>query len=180
MAELWDVYDVSRRKTGRTVVRGEALADGEYHLIADIWIMNSKGEVLLQKRSMEKELAPGLWCCTGGSAIAGENGRQAFIREMTEELGVAPDLAHSEIVFSYTKGSYHKDVWLVRQNIPMEAFQLQKEEVEAVRWVPLAELEVLAKNPAMVWQLSYLDRIIAYLKGKMQPEELPHAKDLSR
>lgn len=180
MAELWDVYDVSRRRTGRTVIRGEALADGEYHLVADIWIMNSKGEVLLQKRSMEKDLAPGLWCCTGGSAIVGEDGRQAFIREMTEELGVAPDLAHSEIAFSYTKGNYHKDIWFVRQDIPPQAFHLQREEVEAVRWVTLAELELLRKDPAMMWQLSYLDRITAYLKDKLQPEEATHAKDLSR
>ncbi len=164
--EIWDVYDKDRNRTGRTAVRGIEMADGEYHLVVDIWIMNTKGEVLLQKRSMEKETAPGLWCCTGGAAIAGEDSAQAFIREMTEELGVAPAIEHAEIAFSHTKRNCHKDIWFVRQDIPQDAFQLQKEEVEAVRWMTLAQLEQEAKDPATWWQLSYFDTMLGYLKTK--------------
>ncbi len=164
--EIWDVYDKDRNRTGRTVVRGIEMADGEYHLVVDIWIMNTKGEVLLQKRSMEKETGPGLWCCTGGAAIAGEDSAQAFIREMTEELGVAPKVEHAEIAFYHTKRNYHKDIWFVRQDIPQDAFQLQKEEVEAVRWMTLAQLEQEAKDPATWWRLSYFDTMLDYLKTK--------------
>jgi isopentenyldiphosphate isomerase len=144
------------------------MADGEYHLVADIWIMNAKGEVLLQKRSMEKETGPGLWCCTGGAAITGEDSAQAFIREMTEELGVAPIVEHAEIAFYHTKRNCHKDIWFVRQDIPQEAFHLQKEEVEAVKWVTLAQLEQEANDPTAWWRLSYLDRMLDYLKTKEQ------------
>lgn len=166
--EVWDVYDRDRNRTGRTIVRGDVMADGEYHLVADIWIMNTKGEVLLQKRSMEKETGPGLWCCTGGAATAGEDSAQAFVREMTEELGVSPELEHAEIAFSQTNRNYHKDIWFVRQDIPSNAFRLQKEEVEAVRWVTLEELKQVSKNSAVWWRLSYLDTLLAFLKTKEQ------------
>ena len=48
--ELWDVYDVVRNKTGRTMVRGETFAEGDYHLVVHVCIFNSKGEMLIQKR----------------------------------------------------------------------------------------------------------------------------------
>ncbi len=166
--EIWDIYDKDRNRTGRTAVRGDGMADGDYHLVADIWIMNTKGEVLVQKRSMEKETGPGLWCCTGGAAIAGEDSAQAFAREMTEELGVAPEMEHAEIAFSHTRRNCHKDIWFVRQDIPQCAFHLQKEEVEAVRWVTLAQLEQEASNATTWWRLSYLDTLLDYLKTKEQ------------
>ncbi len=168
MPEVWDVYDISRRKADRTVFRGDTLGAGEYHLVVNIWIMNGKNEVLLQKRSMEKETGPGLWCCTGGAAIAGEDSAQAFAREMTEELGVPPDMEHAQIAFSHTRRNYHKDIWFVRQDIPPDAFRLQKEEVEAVRWVTMDELEWEANNAATWWQLSYFDELLAFLKTKEQ------------
>ncbi len=166
--EIWDVYDKDRKRTGGTAIRGSVLAEGEYHLVVDIWVMNAKDEMLLQKRSMEKETGPGLWCCTGGAAVAGEDSTQAFIREMTEELGVAPELKHAEIAFSHTRRNYHKDIWFVRQDIPAEAFHLQKEEVESVRWVTLAQLKEEASNPATWWRLSYFDELFDFLKTKVQ------------
>ena len=35
--ELWDIYDDERRRTGRTCVRGETMADGENHLMVEVW-----------------------------------------------------------------------------------------------------------------------------------------------
>ena len=39
MRELWDVYTIDRKKTGKTCIRGEQsnLADDEFHL----WVMDS-------------------------------------------------------------------------------------------------------------------------------------------
>ncbi|MFV0400571.1 MAG: hypothetical protein ACK5LX_08130 [Oscillospiraceae bacterium] len=48
--ELWDIYDGSRGLTGRTHRRGEPLGQGEFHLVAEIWVINHSGQLLLTQR----------------------------------------------------------------------------------------------------------------------------------
>jgi len=52
--ELWDVYDEHRNSTGRLHRRGDPLPEGEYHLVVYVWMLNSRGEFLLTKRSPNK------------------------------------------------------------------------------------------------------------------------------
>ena len=87
MAEYWDIYDADRQKKRGTHLRGKPLADGDYHLVVNIWVYNSRGQVLLTQRH------PGIpfglkWACTGGSAIAGEDTLTAAVRETREEIGL--------------------------------------------------------------------------------------------
>ena len=41
-AEIWDLYDGCGEKTGRTMVRGEAIPTGFYHIGVHIWPMNGR------------------------------------------------------------------------------------------------------------------------------------------
>ena len=91
-AEIWDLYDASGRRTGKTMLRGEEVPQGMYHLGVHIWPINSRGEFLVQRRSMTVQWKPGLWAVTGGSAIAGEDALTAVRRELREELGYDADL----------------------------------------------------------------------------------------
>ena len=50
--EIWDLYDAQGEKTGKTMIRGEAIPVGFYHIGVHIWPMNDKGELLIQRRSM--------------------------------------------------------------------------------------------------------------------------------
>ncbi len=86
--ELWDILDEDGNATGRTIMRGNELKEDEYHLVVHIWIINNKGEILIQKRSEHLEFAPGVWATTGGSAIKGEDSITAACRETKEELGI--------------------------------------------------------------------------------------------
>lgn len=55
MAELWDVYDINRNKTGKTIERENyKFKEGEYFLITVAVIMNSKKQVLITRRSETK------------------------------------------------------------------------------------------------------------------------------
>lgn len=49
--EVCDIYDIYGNRTGKTFVRGEPLSDGQYVMVVDVWIVNSKDEILIQKRS---------------------------------------------------------------------------------------------------------------------------------
>ena len=51
-AEIWDLYDGCGEKTGRTMVRGEAIPTGFYHIGVHIWPMNGSGEQQNQRRSI--------------------------------------------------------------------------------------------------------------------------------
>jgi 8-oxo-dGTP diphosphatase len=170
--EIWDVYDKDRNKTGRTAFRGDTLNDWEYHLAVDIWIINDANEILLQKRSALKEAGAGLWCCTGGAAIAGEDSAQACRREMTEELGVVPCMDKAQIVLKDKRGRCHKDVWLLRQNIAPDEFHLQAEEVDDVRWVTIEQLKREMDDSAVFWRLHYMDAILVCLSKAAQPRSV--------
>ena len=87
--EIWDLYDAQGEKTGKTMIRGEAIPVGFYHIGVHIWPMNDKGELLIQRRSMGVQWKPGIWAVTGGSAVSGEEPLTAARRELREELGYA-------------------------------------------------------------------------------------------
>lgn len=60
------------------------------HKVVHVLVFNSKGELLLQKRSMEKDVAPGKWdTSVGGHVNSGEPLENAVRREMEEELAIA-------------------------------------------------------------------------------------------
>lgn len=88
---------------------------GKLHPVVHLHIINSKGEIYLQKRSLLKDLLPGKWdTSVGGHVNFGETIEQALFRETNEELnlkGLQPvPLAQykwesnieSELVFSFT------------------------------------------------------------------------------
>ena len=57
MAELWDIYDINKKKTGKTAERNVyQFKKGEYHIIVTGIIMNSKNEILISKRAEHKNL----------------------------------------------------------------------------------------------------------------------------
>lgn len=133
-AEIWDLYDADGRKTGQTMKRGEEVPHGLYHLGVHIWPINRKGEFLIQRRSMTVQWKPGIWAVTGGSAVSGEDAMTAARRELREELGY--NAAESEMirVACLRRTNAFCNVFSIRLDLPAEAFQLQKEEVSAVKW----------------------------------------------
>ncbi len=96
--ELWDAYDENRKPLGYTVKREKFDSlNNEYHIVVHIWIKNSKGEYLIQKRSSNKK--EGLkWAWTGGSVLMGENSIDGAVREVKEELGLTVDKKNSRFL----------------------------------------------------------------------------------
>ena len=86
--ELWDLRDEQGNPTGETMVRGDHLRPGQYHLVVHIWVSDSRGRLLIQKRASHLKLMPGIWAATGGSAIAGEESEAAARRGLFVGLGV--------------------------------------------------------------------------------------------
>lgn len=80
MPELWDIYDENKNKTGKTAIRDVTiLQKGEYHIVVTGIILNSKNEILISKRAMNKKFG-GMWECNGGSILAGETSKEGIKR----------------------------------------------------------------------------------------------------
>ena len=88
MSELWDIYDINKKKIGRTAERDVyQFKEGEYHIVVTGIIINSKNEILISKRAEHKKFGL-MWECSGGSTLAGETSLEGIIRELKEELGI--------------------------------------------------------------------------------------------
>jgi 8-oxo-dGTP diphosphatase len=88
---------------------------------------------------------PGLWAATGGSVVAGEDGRTAAIREAKEELGFDIDETNFTKLRTIKRQDNFAEVWLVKQNVSIEELILQVEEVSEAKWVNKEELQSMIK-----------------------------------
>ncbi len=134
--EKWDILNAQGTPTGKTVVRGRTfLRPGEYHLVVHIWIVSSKGELLIQKRSKEKKLMPGEWAATDNSTFSGESSLSAAKRELAEELGIKAEENELRFIKRIKRRNSLVDVWFTVCDTPAENLTLQKGEVALARWV---------------------------------------------
>jgi isopentenyldiphosphate isomerase len=154
--EYLDIVDEAGRPTGETVSREIAHKDGVLHRTAHVWVIRSSAggyDVLLQKRSMEKESFPGLYdTSSAGHIPAGEEPLPSALRELREELGIAAkpqDLTFAGTFrIQYEKvfhGRLFKDnefasVFVYSKPVELSNLTLQTSEVDEARWFDLAEV----------------------------------------
>ena len=141
--EKWDILDAQGRPTGRRINRGRRaiLRSGEYHAVVHIWIIDSQGRLLIQRRSEKKHLMPGEWAATGGAAIAGETPFAAARRELYEELSIYSDENSLKKIATIKRRNSILSIWRIKKDVPVRALRLQRSEVAEVRWVTREELE---------------------------------------
>ncbi|MDD4113591.1 MAG: NUDIX domain-containing protein, partial [Herbinix sp.] len=126
--ELWDVYNIEKIKTGKTMVRGSEFQKGDYHLVVHACIFNTKGEMLIQQRQPFKEGWPNMWDITvGGSATQGDTSQTAIERELFEEIGLEIDLQSVRPHFSINFDVGFDDVYLIEKDLDIRNLKLQYE-----------------------------------------------------
>jgi len=99
--DLLDLTDENDNTIG-TIKRGEFYeADIKPGFIRaiDVFLVNSKGELWIPKRTAHKSIAPnGLDYSVGGHVDAGEDYKTALIREAQEEINLAIDESKLEFI----------------------------------------------------------------------------------
>ena len=83
--EKRDLYDENRNLTGETIFKGEEIPEEKYIVVVLVFIQNSEGKFLIQKRSERKN---GKYATTGGHPKSGEDSIQGIITEVKEEIGL--------------------------------------------------------------------------------------------
>lgn len=151
--EILDIVDESGNPTGKTVDRETAHRNGIRHRTSHVWIVrqsSGSAQVLLQKRSMNKDSYPGCYdISSAGHIPSGESFTGSAVRELKEELGVCA--SEDELIFcgrrrfSYTKTFHGKlfcdnqvsNVYILFRDAECGSFILQKSEIDEVRWMDI-------------------------------------------
>lgn len=138
MSEEWfDVVNARDEVTGRAL-RRDVHARGLWHRAVHVLVFDPAGRVFLQKRSMIKDLSPGLWDSScSGHLDSGEDYDHAATRELGEELGLAPAIAGRRERWFRLEPSEETGwefVWVYRLEYA-GPFQLHPDEIETGEWL---------------------------------------------
>lgn len=154
--ELFDILRKDGEKSGIVRERGVAHLEGSLHPTSHIWIVrkNQKGgwDLLLQKRSLQKDSNPGCYdISSAGHVAAGDAYLPAAIRELREELGILAEegdlllagmrQAYFEAVF-YGKpfrDYEHSAVYIYHKSVDEKKLVLQESEVSGIKWMEFEE-----------------------------------------
>ena len=154
MAELWDVYDEKRNKTGKLVERGNVKFEkGEFHIVVSAIILNSKKEILISQRAPHKKHSL-KWECNGGSILAGETSLEGILRELKEELGLEFSKEEAILLKEIKREQFEypdfKDIWLFRKDIDIKDIKFTDGEAIAAKWITIEEFLNMYNNGEMV------------------------------
>ncbi|MGH8525199.1 MAG: NUDIX hydrolase [Gammaproteobacteria bacterium] len=132
--ELFDVVDDDDRVLGR-MRRDDVHRWQLRHRAAHVLVVNSHGEVFVQRRSILKECAPGLWdTSVAGHVQSGESYAACAVRELAEEIGLQPATPLCQVGYlkaSPDTGWEFVAVFLCRSDGPLV---LCPEEIADGRW----------------------------------------------
>ncbi|MDR2901912.1 MAG: NUDIX domain-containing protein [Lactobacillales bacterium] len=148
MTELIDIFDENWNPTGELMERSEAKRQGKWHRVAHIWIINPRGELLLQQRSPQKKSSH-MWAISVAGHIGiGESFITGGIRELYEELGV--NISSDGLIFisrNKSPKNFHLCTdFLIQLDLPVDAFTFNDHEVATVKYIHWRELAKLSAD----------------------------------
>jgi len=136
--ELWDAYDRDGNLTGGTLVRGEPIPEGLYHLVCGILVRHVDGDYLLMKRALSKPSYPGFYeASLGGAVQKGETLLEGAKRELYEESGIIAQELTPYYVARDRNSLY--GAFLCETDWPKDQITLQESETMGYLWVSREE-----------------------------------------
>jgi isopentenyl-diphosphate delta-isomerase type 1 len=110
------------------------------HKVIHVLVFNDAGMLLLQKRSMSKNVAPGKWdTSVGGHFSPEEDSLSAARREMEEELGVISP--NYDFLYTYLyKNDYESEIVQTFQCLHNGPFAFNRDEIDEIRFWSMDEI----------------------------------------
>lgn len=177
--EYLDIVDENNELTGKTEERNIIHEKGIWHREVAVWIMNEKGEMLLQKRASTKKQEPNKWAICAGHVDAGETVESAIIREIEEELGIKVSIDELEFLNTYKKRNnlpnniknyYFQYMYFIKTNWKVEDYKIRVQELSEIKYISFEEFENIVKNKdenVTFAKQAYMPEMIEILRKKL-------------
>jgi isopentenyl-diphosphate Delta-isomerase len=138
--EIFDVVNERDEVVGQAP-RHEVHRRKLTHRAVHVLVFNARGELFLQKRSLQKDCFPGAWdSSASGHLDRGEDYDACAVREVREELGVQLDGPPARVFkVEACPETGHEFVWVYRC-VHEGPFALHPEEIERGGWFAPAEV----------------------------------------
>jgi isopentenyldiphosphate isomerase len=129
----------------------DELTSKDIYRVSVLWIINSKGEILLAKRALTKKSDPDKWGSgVAGTIAKGETYFSNIMKEAKEELGLTniyPVRGEKERIKNKDR-TYFRQWYHISINKEFREFKLDKNEVSQIKWFKKDELlKEIKKNP---------------------------------
>lgn len=154
--EYFDVLDEFGNKTGKTKLRNEVHKDGDYHKTVHIWIINDKGEILLQRRCKDKDSNPNMLdISSAGHLQAGDDSLNGAIREIKEELNLDINVSDLRFIKTLKKNSRPRpdfinnefvDMYILKTNKTINEMKYQEEEISEILFIPFTKFKEMVEK----------------------------------
>jgi isopentenyldiphosphate isomerase len=104
-------------------------------------VTNTGGDILLQKRSLNKDVAPGKWdTSVGGHVDGGETIDEAVRREMKEELGI--DKGDISFLYTYVHSNPYESEFVYSYQCTCEGpFNFHPGEIDEVKFWSIENIQ---------------------------------------
>jgi isopentenyldiphosphate isomerase len=132
--EIFDIVNERDEVVGQNT-RREVHARKLWHRAVHVLVFNARGEVFLQKRSMQKDTAAGLWdSSSSGHLDSGEDYDVCAVRELREEIGLRLSQTPQRLFkIGARKETGWEFCWIYRCESE-GPFELHPDEIEAGEW----------------------------------------------
>jgi isopentenyl-diphosphate delta-isomerase type 1 len=115
------------------------------HRVVGVILTNSEGKILLQKRSMTKDMDAGIWgISAAGHVQKGQSYEQAIENEIKEELGITVpvNVLHTFLF----QGEHETEMAKLFEGVHNGPFTINPEETQETRFFSKTEIEDLVKK----------------------------------
>jgi isopentenyl-diphosphate delta-isomerase len=177
--ELIEVLDENGQILDKDIIHQQGL----WHREVAVWIFNSKGETLVQRRAASKKMDPNKLGLCAGHVPSNEDSITAIIREISEEIGV--QVTSGDIHFlvtekkdrSFPNGLINRifnDVYYLIIDKKISEFTIQEEELSELIWIDFPQFKkmildsypsvVMKNTPVNIKTLNLLNKIYSTIK----------------
>ena len=185
MDELIDIFDEKGNHIG-TELKSVAHKLGHWHKSIHAYLINDKGEIVLQQRSPDKNLYPNYWDVSfAGHVGAGENTLSSAQRECKEELSINLNANDLEYLFTVPErlqwgdvdSREFVDVFLCRKNFDKESIKHQEEEVAGFVVMSISKFidEIKRENNNLLPHTEEYKKIIPILERELDRIKLANS-----
>ncbi len=174
--EYIDILNNKGEATGEKKTRSDVHKYGYWHKVILILLVNSREEILIQKRAPNKEKNPNLWDIScAGHLSSGDSSISGAMRELEEELGIKPNENNMKLIDTIRRSYSPKegfieneiqDIYLYREDVEIKRIKIQKEEVSEVKFIPFEIYikESLSNNKEFVERGNEFREILKQIK----------------